>query len=180
MTKRRRRTFNKLPRSLKVINVRFPQFQVSIVSLVNRKEVAYVVSYFTVFGGVSFLPLEFFSQRSPAISNCENAKFTRRAAASWLEYSTKEKENRERTGLKERWRRFRQTNDSLIQSTRRRKYFTFRYHLTRGSKKPKAIAGSWRKNGAKGATIAVSLFDSHQANCGDNFNTFAPRLSGKR
>lgn len=42
----------------------------------------------------------------------------------------------------ERWRRFRQTSDSLIQSTRRRKYFTFRYHLMRSSKELKTIAGS--------------------------------------
>lgn len=32
----------------------------------------------------------------PAISNGENAKFTRRAAASWLEYSAEEKENRKK------------------------------------------------------------------------------------
>lgn len=35
-------------RVLKVINIRFPQSQVSIVNPVNRREVAYVVSYFTV------------------------------------------------------------------------------------------------------------------------------------
>lgn len=126
-------------RVLKVINIRFPQSQVSIVSPVNRREVAYVVSYFTVLSRVGFLSPEFFSRRSPAISNGENAKFTRRAAASWLEYSRKRKIEKRQS---ERWRRFRQTSDSLIQSTRRRKYFTFRYHLMRSSKEPKTIAGS--------------------------------------
>lgn len=83
----------------KVINIRFLQSHVSIVNLVNWREVAYASSVISrCWNGVGFPLPEFFSSRqSPAISNGKNAKFARRATTFWLEYSTEEKENRKRT-----------------------------------------------------------------------------------
>lgn len=52
---------------LKVINIRFPQSQVSIVSPANRREVAYVISYFTMLepGLVFSRPSSFLSGAPP-------------------------------------------------------------------------------------------------------------------
>lgn len=148
----RRRLINL--RVQKMINIRFSRSHVSIVNL-NWKEVDYASSVISRCWkrGWFFLGWEFFPSRQRVLPfSGKNAKFARRATTFWLEYAAEEKENRKRTAKV--WgnvgvNSVKRATVSFSLSPRRRKYFTFRYHLTRGSKEPKAIAGNWWEKWSK-------------------------------
>jgi len=145
------------------------------VSLVNRRTkrlVSSVISW--CWGRVSFPRARAALLGGDlAISNGENAKFTR-AAASWLEYSTEGKENRKNTA------RIGGTLASIPSNERQphsvnsmAEIFYFpvpsyaRFKGTKGDCKERTEKRREKSSG----TVTVSLFDSHWTSCGDNFNT---------
>lgn len=148
-------------------------------NLVNWKEVDYTSSVISrCWNGVGFsLAESSFPLGKVLPFSGKNAKFARRATTFWLEYAAEEKENRKR--IAKVWETLASIPSNERQShsvsTRRRKYFTFRYHLMRGSKEPKAIAGNWwekwSKKKSKVASHWVSLIRIERTSCGDNFYT---------
>lgn len=155
----------------KVINIRFPQSHVSIVNLVNRREIAYASSVISrCWNGFGFpLPEFFFSRQNPAISNGKNAKFARRATTFWLEYATEEKENRKRTAKV--WETLASIPSNERQPHSVNPTTEIFYFPVPSYARFKGTEGDCRelmgKMGQKKNTVAlqwaVSLFDSHRA-----------------
>lgn len=132
---RKGRRFNKLP------HFGCDKHRVSSVSRFHCE--AHVVGYFMGWGGQKFvctLSRILFSTESRHFQTAKMQNSLEEQQCPDQSTHKRVKENPDKTGMEKRQRRFRQTSGSLIQSTRRRKYFTFQFHLTHSSKEPKAIA----------------------------------------
>lgn len=156
----------------KMINIRFPQSHVSIVNLVNWKEVDYASSVISrCWNGVGFSSAESSFPLGKVLPfSGKNAKFSRRATTFWLEYAAEEKENRKRTAKV--WETYSVGVDSVkratvsfsLNPTTEIFYFPLpsyaRFKGTEGD--CRELMGKMEQK-EKHSRVALNLFDSHWA-----------------